>query len=177
MRSIENARASDLKVTACARPKNWNLSLFFSQDRRMDPLKISLVALFVSVVSLGFSTYFGLRDRAVLRTSSSYSGGWEGGSASVTVSVVNAGRRPIVIRMWAGAENDKNWVGTYIGAEQRGLRLGEHERFDLTLRSHDLYATTPEDDFWIADLWFEDTLGRRHKVKDAKANIRKLRAS
>ncbi|MGJ7498230.1 hypothetical protein ACSFA8_24635 [Variovorax sp. RT4R15] len=143
----------------------------------MDPIKISIVALVVSLVSLGFSAYFGLRDRASLRTKSSFTEGWEGGAPSVVSTIVNAGRRPVVIRMWAGAESDKNWVGTYIGVEERGLRLGEHERYDLRLHRQDLYATTPDDEFWIKDLWFEDTLGRRHKVKDAKANIAKLRAS
>lgn len=143
----------------------------------MDPIKISFVALIVSLVSLGLSAYFGLRDRASLRTGSSFTEGWEGASPSVVATIVNAGRRPVVIRMWAGAESEKNWVGTYMGVEERGLRMAEHERYDLRLSKEDLYATTPEDDFWIADLWFEDTLGRRHKVKDAKANIAKLRSS
>ena len=135
---------------------------------------ISIIALVVSTVSLSLATYFGLRDRASVRTTSNFHAERESGSAHVSVSIVNAGRRPIVLRMWAGADGSNNWVGTFLGYEQNGLRLAEHERYNMRLARHDLYASIADDDLWFSDLWFEDTLGRRYKVKHAKANLAKL---
>jgi hypothetical protein len=42
---------------------------------------------------------------------------------------------------------DKNgeWIGTYLGKDESGLRLGEHERFDHNLERGDLFEQTPDD--------------------------------
>ena len=83
----------------------------------------------------------------------------------------------MILRMWAGANKDGNYVGTFLGKGKAGLRLAEHERHDFTIFKEDLIGITPENDVHFDDLWFEDTLGRRHFVKNAKANIQSLRAS
>jgi len=57
------------------------------------------------------------------------------------------------------------------------MRLGEHERHEFKLEKHDLLVATPDYDVLIEDLWFEDTLGRRHIVAGAKANLAKLLAT
>ena len=140
-------------------------------------LIVSVVALCVSLTSLGFSAYFGLRDRASLKAACKFTDRWEGSSASISVSIVNAGRRPVVLRTWAGVDKDGNWIGTFFGKDQGGLRLGEHERHDFRLMKDDCYAVTPDEDVVFADLWIEDTLGRRHTVRDATANLAKLHAT
>lgn len=137
---------------------------------------ISIVALGVSGASLVFSGAFNLRDRSRLVTKSQHFPHRDGTPASMRVSIVNAGRRPVVLRMWGGSGADGNWIGTLLGEMKSGLRLAEHEHHEFTLRKDDLLLLGPEEDVEISDIWFEDTLGRRHVVKEAKKNIAKLRA-
>jgi hypothetical protein len=133
------------------------------------------LALGISLLSPLLSFLFGVRDRAVLRATCRYIEAWNDGEAYINVHIVNQGRRPIILRMWSGVESGgKNWVGTYLGDHKAGLRLGEHEIYEFNLRRDDLYAMTPDEDVVFADLWVEDTIGRRHKVGNAKASIAKL---
>lgn len=134
----------------------------------------SISALVISIGSLAASLYFNLRDRARVVARSQYHSGYEGDEPTVSVSVVNAGRRPIVLRMWAGADEKSNWVGSILNSKEGGHRLAEHERYDLSLNRNDLVAYTPNDNFVFTDIWFEDTLGRRYSVANAKKNLRKL---
>jgi len=76
--------------------------------------------------------------------------------------------------MWVGAESKENWVGRYLGEGGIGLRLAEHEKHEFKLEKDDLFEVTPDGDVLIGDLWFEDTLGRRHLVKNAKRNLQQL---
>jgi len=135
---------------------------------------ISCIALFISFVSLGLSAFFGLRDRARIITKSVFIPNDYSGQAYITISVVNAGRRPIILRMWGGAGADNDWVGTFLGDKDNGLRLAEHERHEFVLHESDLTQQMPDFSIEIKDVWFEDTLGRRYTVKDAKKNIAKL---
>jgi hypothetical protein len=78
--------------------------------------------------------------------------------------------------MWGG-DDGKEWSGSFFGNDKQGLRLAEHEMHEFTLHRDDLYVPTPYADIIYADLWVEDTLGRRHRIKDAKANVAKLRST
>ena len=135
------------------------------------PEVISIVALLVSVATFAFWIYFNFRDRANIKTTSRFHAASESGSASVDFTVVNAGRRPIILRMWSGTDEKGEWVGTFLGEGKSGLRLGEQERFDHSLARNDLFTQTPDEKIIIADLWVEDTLGRRYEIKDAKKNL------
>src|SRR6266404_3009204 len=135
------------------------------------PEIISVLALLLSVISLGFSVYFNFRDRANIKTSSKFYAASEFGSASFHFTVVNAGRRPIILRMRGGVDKNGSWVGTHLGKDQTGLRLGEHERLDHSMKRDDLFEQTPDDVITLVDLWVEDTLGRRYTIKDAKKNL------
>ena len=136
---------------------------------------IAVIALVVSIISLGSSIYFNYRDRAHLKTTSRFHAGHpEYGPPHISVTIMNAGRRPIILRMWAGSDKEGHWVGSFLGEGKSGLRLGENERHDLSLEKNDLVAATPTDDVLFEDLWVEDSLGRRHPIKDAKANVKKL---
>jgi hypothetical protein len=139
---------------------------------------ISSIALIVSIMSVVFSVYFGYRDRAHLKaTSKFYPGDPDYGPAWISVTIVNAGRRPVILRMWVGFGEKGEWVGTILGEGKSGLRLGEHERHEISLRRDDLVGQMPppSDDIEFQDLWVEDSLGRRHAIKDAKKNVRLLR--
>ena len=135
---------------------------------------VSVLALFLSVISLGFSIYVNLRDRANIKTTSQFYPASESGPAAVHFSVVNAGRRPIILRMRGGVDKSGGWIGTFLGKDQSGLRLGEHERLDHTMKKQDIFEQTPDDLMTLADLWVEDTLGRRYPIKDAKKNLAAL---
>ena len=136
---------------------------------------ISIVALLISLGSAAATIYFNLRDRARLVVKSTFYSGYDGEMPSMTVSVVNGGRRPAVLRMWAGTDGTKHWAGTLLNSSEGGLRLAEHERYELRLSKDDLTEVTPDHEIVFTDLWFEDTLGRRHFVVDAKKHIAMLR--
>ena len=140
---------------------------------------ISLVALIISLASLAATLYFNLRDRASVVAKSTYYPGYEGGIPSVAIHIVNSGRRPIVMYQWVGAGKAHEWVGTYLNQKDKnsGYRLAEHERYELSIRRDDLVALTPDEDFIIENIWFEDTLGRRYFVEGARENIIKLAGS
>lgn len=137
---------------------------------------VSIAAFVVSCVSFGMTFYFNFRDRANLKVKSTYCPGWADSESYIAVSAVNAGRRPIVVRMWGGIDEADNWVGTFINQTVNGGRLGEHERFDLKITKDDLVAITPDGEVAFVDLWIEDTLGCRYPVVNAKENIKNLRA-
>jgi hypothetical protein len=64
--------------------------------------------------------------------------------------------------------------GAFLGEDQKGLRLGEHERHDLSLEKNDLLSATPDGQVLFHDLWVEDSLGRRYPIKDALSNVKPL---
>ena len=131
----------------------------------------AIIAIFISVAGLGSSLYFGLRDRARIVTRSRFYPGHTGDRPSVMFSIVNAGRRPVVIRSWGGEDERKDWVASQLGDHKSGLRLGENDHHEITLHIEDLLGETPGDHVYFVDLWFEDSLGRRYPLSDAKANI------
>lgn len=138
---------------------------------------ISSLALVVSILSAAFTIYFNFRDRPKLVVKSKFHSGYEPGDERMTVTIVNAGRRPIILRTWAGEDNTGEWVGTFLGENHAGLRLGENEHYEFSLLRHELGAYTPNSEVMFFDLWVEDSHGKRHRVKDAKANIERLRGA
>lgn len=136
---------------------------------------IASLALVVSVLSAGVTFYFHFRDRPDLILKSKFMSGYDPGAEYVAISIVNAGRRPAILRMWAGEDAAGHWVGSYLGEGKAGLRLGENEHFEFSLPKHELWASTPDSEVEFINIWVEDSLGKRHHVKDAKANIARLR--
>jgi hypothetical protein len=134
---------------------------------------LSIAALVISVASVSFSIYFGVRDRSRLKAKSQFYTAWEQSEARMVVRAVNRGRRPIILTMLGGYYEDGSWQGTHLGEHPVGLRLAENERFEETIGSehHILYNIHESR---ITDLWFEDTLGRRYKVKGAKKHLKLL---
>jgi hypothetical protein len=135
------------------------------------PETISTAALAISVTSLALSTYIALRDRGRLRTKSTFYAAHEDRPPSIRVEAVNVGRRPVILTLFGGYYERGHWSGTYIGDHKAGVRLGEKERFSENIDNlhHMLFdhdTGTP-----VSDLWFEDTLGRRYRVKNAKKHL------
>ena len=84
---------------------------------------------------------------------------------------MNHGRRPVILSMLGSKLSDGTWYGTYL--KDRAVRLGENEAFSKTIEYDDYVDVLIEGDI-PTDLWFEDTLGRRYKVKGAKEHLKKL---
>ena len=55
--------------------------------------------------------------------------------------------------------------------------VAEHERLDIDFEREDAVGMTAEEDIVFSDLWVEDSLGRRYRVKNAKEHLQKLLAS
>lgn len=92
----------------------------------------------------------------------------------ITVVIVNEGRRTAILRILGGDLPD-GCSGRYLKGEG-GLKLGENERFEKHMGYADLTQNNP-DEGSFANLWFEDSLGKRHPVKDSEAAIREYHAS
>ena len=138
---------------------------------------ISLFALSVSVISLIISWHFGFRDRAKLKTYAEfYPSHPEHDRGRIEIRIVNHGRRATIITLFGGDLDDGKCSGTYLGKKGEGLRLGEHEKYETTVYADDLLVTNVEGN--VAEfvrLWFEDTLGQRHKIKNSEKLIAKLK--
>lgn len=133
---------------------------------------LSACAISVSLISLVWSIHIGRRDHGKLKaTSKLYYSGPESDVQYLQVRAVNHGRRPVILRMLGLDFGDGSWEGIYL--KDGGLRLGENEVFEKDIRVGDSYSMSHECEEAIG-LWFEDTLGRRYRVKNAKENLEKL---
>lgn len=138
----------------------------------IDALHVSIAALVVSFASFMVSIYSSLRDRGRLKTKSFLIFDDAGSDEPIIrIEAANAGRRPLILRMWGGSDDRGEFIGTYIDKESEGKRLGEHERIEFTLRRSDLGFSLDDNVIDFTWLWFEDTLGRRYLVKDSRRNI------
>ena len=133
---------------------------------------LSACAISVSLISLVWSIHIGRRDRRKLKaTSKLYYSGPESDVQYLRVRAVNHGRRPVILRMLGLDFADGSWEGIHL--KDGGLRLGENEVFEKDITAGDSYSMSHECEEAI-DLWFEDTLGRRYRVNNAKENLEKL---
>lgn len=133
---------------------------------------LSACAISVSLISLVWSIHIGRRDRGKLKaTSRLYYSGPDSDVQYLEIKAVNHGRRPIILTILGSDFSDESWKGTYL--EKGGVRLGENEGLKEHLRAGDNYSMSDEGK-GVIDLWFEDTLGRRYRVENAKRNLEKL---
>jgi len=139
---------------------------------------MAAVALVISFLSFGVSFYFGFRDQVHLRaTSKLYNGGEDFGPPYIMVRVVNHGRRVAILTMFGGELDNGAWIGTCMGKDGRGIRLAEHEYHVEKVSLEDLqeFAVPDEKTHEYTELWFEDSLGKRHPVRHSRRNIQKLK--
>ncbi|MFO7593774.1 MAG: hypothetical protein R6X15_07005 [Pseudomonadota bacterium] len=162
---------------------------------------LSITATILSIGSFGFTVYNILRDRGrILATSEIF---YDNSRAlnpgpSVLIRVVNSGRRPIVLTKlvrvcsqgeWASflstpsLDTDENGyavrmpASSQFVAQNTAVRLPESGVYEQVIH-HDDYSELHglfEDDVRTAkDLYFEDVLGRRYRIKDAEKNLSHL---
>lgn len=136
---------------------------------------LSLIAIVVSVASFGVAAYTAYQDRSRLRITSVFSAASQYGPARITITLVNMGRRPVILRLLGGTDAAGNWSGTYFKYGTSGLRLGEHERHERSLINDDAVDFGPEGDPVVyGKLWVEDSLGIRHQVPNSKIHLQRL---
>jgi len=140
------------------------------------PWWVTALALVVALISLAFSIYNIMRDRGRLRATSNFFPPDEYGDGGVRIVVVNHGRRTVILPWLYFDDLEGGALGSRIEGGKPDLRLGEHERHELVLHRSDLYQHTPMEDIDAVTMWFEDTLGRKHKIKGIEENIRLLKA-
>ena len=135
-------------------------------------LYLSISAIIIACISLAWSIYLGYRDRGNIKaTSKIYYSGPDSKYFHLQVKAVNCGRRPVILSMFGKDYSDGSWGGSYI--EEKEGRLAENEKYEITIRAGDSHTMSPDGEEAV-DFWFEDTLGRRYKVKNAKENLKKL---
>ncbi|MRW93919.1 hypothetical protein GJ699_28405 [Duganella sp. FT80W] len=135
------------------------------------------IALILAILAAALGAANAWRDRAILVATCKHVKSISGGPGSIYVHIVNVGRRTTRVRMLAGSDNQGVWSGEYLDDDVSGLELTEHKMYETYLRRDDLYKFLPDGEIIVsADLWFEDTLKRRHKVKGARASIAALLA-
>jgi len=142
-------------------------------------LYLSIGAIIIACISLFWSIYLGYRDRGNIKATSkiyyiditSYSEKPSKKISNLKIKAVNCGRRPVILSMFGADYSDGSWGGSYI--EKEVGHLAENEKYEKTIRAGDS-DTMSTDGEEAVDFWFEDTLGRRYKVKNAKENLKKL---
>ena len=128
---------------------------------------MSAVAIVISLGSLGWAIYLGVRDRAELVVTAELVGD---GSGYIRVTVVNEGRRPTLIYRWGATTPDGQLVETYklgVGRDY-GVSLPEHERYEFSVSRGKLRLKRPDGERTNAkNFWVEDGLSRRHYPENA----------
>ena len=136
----------------------------------------STVALAIALGSLGLSAFNAVRDRSKLKFITKFCEASEHEPARFAYSVVNAGRRPVVLCIAGGSDASGHWAGERLGESKDGIRLGEHERLERAYTKDDVVhlGETAETDLVLDVLWVEDSLGNRHEVPGSRAAMKRL---
>lgn len=136
---------------------------------------LAIAALFIAAASLGISAWVAFRDRARLKIISKFVAASDYGPSRVIATMVNVGRRPVILRLIGGRGSDGKWSASFLEREKGGLRLAEHERYEHTFTKDDTVSFHPEhEDFFLEALWVEDSLGTRHSIPKSREYIKKL---
>ena len=140
------------------------------------PTVLSIIALIVSVAGFGLSFYLTWRDRSNVRAES-FARQHErtGEYSNVFVTVTNAGRRPVILRYLCGLYEDGSQSRQLL--EEAGLKLEEGEYHEVVFEKFDGIMINGDDMSGLVEIFLEDSVGKKHKVKGARKNIELVRKS
>ncbi len=79
--------------------------------------------------------------------------------------------------MFGGDLAGGGWQGENLEGKGGGLHLSEHEYYERSFYREDIMAVAPDSESEYVELWFEDSLGKRHKIKKSRDGIVKLNKS
>jgi len=138
---------------------------------------LPMIAILISIFSLSVSIFLAWRDRGRLKASCiAYTHQDTGEYSYLRVKAVNLGRRPIALRYLWGNYEGNNQSG-YELSLQKSL-LNESEFYEESIGKFDgMMMFTGEHgelNEELIDLFFEDTKGKKYKVKKSKEMVSKL---
>jgi hypothetical protein len=142
---------------------------------------ISVLALALTAANFFRGVY---KDRLRLKITSRFDDGEASAygpehSPSIDIVVINTGTRPVILRMVGGSDDNDHWSGTLIAHEKGGIRLGEHERWEHSIKNEDTvdpYLDDPRD-ILFTHMWIEDSLGNRYPIPNSYEFVPKLQAT
>ncbi|MCG8337938.1 MAG: hypothetical protein MJE63_25840 [Proteobacteria bacterium] len=140
---------------------------------------LSISAITISVFSLLLSFYVALRDRPNIKTESKvYKHSKTGEYHHFHLKVVNAGRRPVILTELECIYSEKKISGLYIGDDEKGIKLEEGEFYEYKFSKIDqimIYDPMNNGDIYsLENIKIIDSSNKKHTVKSAKKNIKKL---
>ncbi len=137
---------------------------------------LAVTALGLGLINLGHTIYVARRDNEKLVTRSHlikpYMRDGRKHSRGLIVKAANKGRRPIILTSLSAVYDDGSEMGLALNNPD-GLTLNEKQHYSDTLDDMSwVIQNTDEDGVRSAEnLFFEDTLGTKHYVKNAKKNL------
>lgn len=151
----------------------------------MKPEYLSIIALIISLLSLGLSAYIGLRDRSKLKTSSNK---LDTQPPQIEIKAVNQGRRSLVLYSIGATYNNGNfWKKIFesyemhmdgnqkIEKQEHGIRLIENDYYrEVISPDDDFFNWESKDDSFPISIWFEDSVGKRYKIPDIGKHLSQL---
>jgi hypothetical protein len=131
-------------------------------DLPLTAILISVIALVISVASPLISFYVAWRDRARLKITCAI------GPSAIWVTMVNVGRRTIILRSIGQTTQHRNMVlYAPLGEKTNGVQLNEHEQYVYIVTVRD-GTEHDKGTLYAGELWVEDTLNNRHKIPCSK---------
>lgn len=135
-----------------------------------DAITISIVALTVSIASVGLSSYLAWRDRSQLKAKCVACVHERTGEySSVFISITNAGRRPISLRWLAATYADGSKSRRPLS--ENGVKLQEGEFYETAFGKFDGIMVNGDDMSPLVDIHIEDSADHCHKIENSRANI------
>ena len=138
---------------------------------------LPIIAIIISVISLSVSIFLAWRDRARLKTScNAYTHPDTGEYSYIKIMAVNCGRRPITLRYIWGKYLNNNEGGYELPLKKTLLNEGDFfeksiGKFDGMMMFIDDNSEAYEE---LIELFFEDTKGKKYKIKNSKEMILKV---
>jgi len=135
---------------------------------------LAISALGISLLSFAVAARNTFYDRPRLSVTSRCIEESDYGQARIIVTLVNKGRRPVILRLFGGYDASGRYGGTYLKGTDGGQRLGEHELHEIVVTKNDTVFMGPDEDLEFEVLWVEDSLGIRHEVPKSREYIKRL---
>ena len=142
-------------------------------------LCLSILAILISLLHLVWSMYIGYRDVGHIKANSkiyyiefsNYKENKTIKNPNLKIEAVNYWRRPVILTFLHTKYSNNAWGTSYIDKENGYLK--ENEKYEIDFKPGDSNTFSPDGEQAV-ELWFEDTLGRRYKVKNFKKNLKEL---
>lgn len=135
---------------------------------------VSTFALIIAFISLLITFDIRFQDRPRLKISARFILESDHGPNRVKISMVNLGRRPVIIKFLGGTTENGNPWREFIESDKGGLRLGENEAYEYTIEKNDTVITFFDDVQFYESLWVQDSTGRRYYIPKSQELIRRL---